>query len=90
MREKEIEAYLVRRVLEAGGRAEKLVLETGRGWPDRSLFLPGGRLFLVETKTLRGALSPNQVRTIAALRSLGFPVATPRSLEDVERLLSEI
>ena len=50
MREKQVEAKLVRAVREAGGMCPKLVSPGLAGMPDRLLLLPGCRIGFVEVK----------------------------------------
>ena len=60
MLEKSVESYLRKRVKAAGGKAYKWVCPGCRGVPDRVVCLPGGRVELVELKTVGGRLSPLQ------------------------------
>ena len=58
--ESSLEAYFNRCVrLHLGGRAVKLA-PTEKGLPDRLVLLPGGRVYLVELKTISGRTSPAQ------------------------------
>lgn len=59
-------------VKEAGGLAIKLPASLYRGIPDRLLLLPGGRVFFVELKRLRGKPSVHQVRFRKILLHLGM------------------
>jgi hypothetical protein len=52
------------------------------GEPDRVFFLPGGRCWLVEFKTLAGRLSPRQQVVIHEYRKLGHLVNVVRSMDD--------
>jgi hypothetical protein len=54
----------------------KLNVMFSRGWPDRCVWLPGGRPFLIEFKKPGEALSPLQEKTHAQLKSLGYDVET--------------
>jgi len=71
-----------------GGEAYKLRKDNVRGWPDRTIFLPGGRLILPELK-VQGANKKyhQQKEQIDRLRELGFRAGFCESLEDVHRLL---
>ena len=60
MLEKEVEAYLVRRVKERGGVAYKFTSPAHRGVADRLIVLPGGQVWFVEVKTETGRLSKLQ------------------------------
>ena len=54
--------------------AFKLVLERARGFPDRTVLCPGGRVVFFEFKRPDGAgvLSRQQKRILKVLRGLGF------------------
>ena len=58
--EKQIEAYLVRRVRELGGVAYKFTSPAHRGVADRIVCLPDGSTWFVELKAPGGRLSPLQ------------------------------
>jgi hypothetical protein len=58
--EKQIEAYLVKRVKELGGRAYKFTSPAHRGVADRIVCLPNGQTWFVEVKTEGGRLSELQ------------------------------
>lgn len=60
MLEKQIEAYLVKRVKEIGGLAYKFTSPAHRGVADRVVCLPDGSTWFVELKTEGGRLSPLQ------------------------------
>ena len=60
MLEKQIEAYLVKRVKALGGVAYKFVSPAHRGVADRVVCLPGGVVWFIELKTEGGRLSPLQ------------------------------
>lgn len=55
----------------------------GRGFPDLLVLIPGGRLALVEVKSPKGRLTPDQERFI----SDGWPVVVVRDEGDCDRLL---
>lgn len=58
--EKAIEAYLVKRVKEVGGKAYKFNSMSNRGVSDRIVLFPNGKLYFVELKTAKGVQSPLQ------------------------------
>lgn len=84
--ERDIEAYLRKRVKAAGGFHRKVVYQGRRGSPDDWCFLPGGRLVIVECKQPGGRLSPEQGIEITALEQAGQEVYVVRSVEDVDRI----
>ena len=58
--EKQIEAYLVKKVKALGGVAYKFTSPAHRGVADRVVCLPGGVVWFVELKAEGGRLSPLQ------------------------------
>lgn len=60
MLEKQIEAYLIKRVRALGGEAYKFTSPAHRGVADRIVCLPDGQTWFVEVKTEGGRLSPLQ------------------------------
>lgn len=51
----------------------RLVFLFGKGWPDRTLFIPGGQICFVEMKKDKtGPLSPKQIEVRSILKKLGF------------------
>ena len=52
------------------------------GWPDFSIFLPGGRVLLVECKTATGKLRPEQVETKSRMDGIGHTVHIVRKIEE--------
>jgi hypothetical protein len=89
-RENVVEEELVRRVRAAGGIAEKTTVIGRRGFFDRVIVLPGGRVIFCECKRPKGGvLSPHQMSRIAQYRSLGAAVAVVSNSEDITRLLDK-
>lgn len=84
MLERFIEAYLVKRVKEAGGIAYKFTSPQRRSVPDRLVLLPGGRVEFVETKATGRKPTPMQLREHERLRALGFVVRVIDSKEQVD------
>ena len=60
MLEKQVEAYLIKRVKDVGGRAYKFTSPAHRGVADRIVCLPNGSTWFVEVKTEGGRLSELQ------------------------------
>jgi len=88
-KEKIIEEELVRRVRRAGGIAEKVTVLGARGFFDRLVLLPGGRVFFVECKRPRGGvISPHQILRHARYEALGARLYIIRNSEDIDALLS--
>lgn len=74
MRETAVEKRLMLKVRKAGGICMK-VMPVVAGYPDRLVLLPGGRLFLIETKAPRGRLEPIQRVFIQRAKAIGVEVA---------------
>lgn len=90
--ERDIEAYLVRRVKALGGEVRKVKWIGRRGAPDRLVMLPvddWGRdtTLWVELKAPGKKPEPHQVREHARMRAMGQTVLVIDSLEGVEELL---
>jgi len=88
--EKQVEAKLKAKVEKLGGKALKFVSPGLSGVPDRLVFMPGGRIFLVELKKPGGELSSQQVRRKKEFEALGFKYYVIDSYEKVEGFISEI
>jgi len=89
MLEKQIEAYLVKRVREHGGIAYKFVSPANRGVADRLVVLPRGVVWFVELKAPGGKLSPLQELFRDDMGRLGQRYACLWSKEDVDRWLCD-
>lgn len=87
MLEKQVEAYLSKKVKEAKGLSLKWI-STVTGVPDRIVFLRG-KIHLVELKTKTGVLSQRQKIMFKTFEDLGHPVAVLRSKEDVDEFIRE-
>jgi len=88
--EKTVEAYLRRRVREAGGLALKLVCPGWTGVPDRLVLMPGARIYFAETKDLGRKPRPRQRYVHDRLRELGFTVFVPDSKQAVDDMVRSI
>lgn len=87
MREREIEAYLVKRVHAIGGEALKFVSPGRVGVPDRMVLLHGFMLF-VEVKAPGKKPTPAQKREHTRLGVQGFSVAVVDTFERVDNLIT--
>lgn len=83
MREREIEAYFVKRVKEAGGLQRKFVSPGHRGVPDRIVVF-NGDVHFVELKAPEKKLRPDQMREHIKLLNAGCHVWTLSCKEDVD------
>lgn len=84
MREKAIEAHLIKRVKEAGGTTKKWVSPGNAGVPDRIVFFPNGDVHFVEMKSPTGSLRPNQVVQHRDLNYYGSRVYVLKTKKEVE------
>ena len=74
-RERDIEAWIRRRIEKMGGEFWKFTSPGQDGVPDRIALFPDGRLVFVELKTATGRLSMVQKYQIKRLRELDQQVA---------------
>lgn len=73
--EADLEARCVARIDALGGMALKLSIPGARGFPDRTILMPGANVWYAEFKRLRtGAISAQQHRWRVLLTQLGFGV----------------
>lgn len=87
MREKFVEAYLVKRVKEMGGMCNKLQWINRRGAPDRLVMLPDRDAFWVELKAPGEQPEPHQAREHNRMRNLNCRVEVVDSFERVDEVL---
>ena len=87
MLEKQVEKYLVKRVVESGGLTFKWISSV-TGVPDRIVFLQE-QVHLVELKTETGVLSPRQILVFDQIGEQGFPVHILRNYDDIEDFIRE-
>ena len=88
-REKSIEAYLRRRVEEAGGVAFKFTAPGNDGVPDRLIILPGGRVTFVELKAPGGRLTGIQRWQQERIRRRGCDVRTIWTKAQADEFMQE-
>ena len=86
--ESAIETELVMRVRAIGGICEKVTTIGRRGFFDRIVVLPGGRVLFVECKRPKGGLmSAHQIERHRKYRALGAVVAVVLNSADIDALL---
>lgn len=97
MRERDIEAHLVKRVRELGGEVRKVKWIGRIGAPDRLVMLPmyrvssgwcSSRTIWVELKAPGEKARPSQVREHERMRAMGQRVLVIDSIEGVEEMLA--
>lgn len=71
-----------RRSLKAASRLKAAGMTAGE--PDLRIYMPGGRLGMLEVKTDKGRLSDAQAARIEKLRGLGYPVEVVRAATVLE------
>jgi len=87
--ESAVETELVTRVRRAGGVAEKVTVLGSRGFFDRLVVLPGGRVVFCEVKRPSGGiLSQHQILRADRYQRLGAVCCIIRSSADIDALLS--
>jgi hypothetical protein len=87
-KENVIERALVARVRQLGGVADKVQVIGRRGFCDRLIVLPGGRVIFVECKRPRGGrLSPHQVHYREIYAACGVTIELVHTIADIDRLL---
>lgn len=74
MPEKHLEAKLRKEIIKRGGKCWKFNSLGTKGVPDRAIYLPGGRHYLVETKYGRNGLSVHQQARLRELAAIGTKV----------------
>lgn len=90
MREKQIEQKLVQEVRKNGGLCPKFISPGFAGMPDRLILLPHGRFAFAELKAPGQRPGPLQASRHRLLARLGFRVYVIDSMEQIEKILSEI
>ena len=88
--EKQIEAYLVKRVKEIGGIAYKFTSPSNRGVSDRIVVLPNGGVCFVELKRAGGKLTRLQVMFAETMYAMGQRYVCLWSKEEVDRWISQL
>lgn len=90
MRESTLEKWLKKEVEKLGGMLLKFWPAFFTGFPDRIALIPGGYVWLVETKTPEGKLSARQNLVHKQLRRLGFKVWCVHDKEQGNNLLKDM
>ena len=88
--EKQIEAYLVKKVKALGGVAYKFVSPAHRGAADRVVCLPGGMVWFIELKTEGGRLSPLQKVFADEMARMNQNYCVLWSKEDVDKWIEQL
>lgn len=83
---KDIQNKILRECRIKGVIAHKTQYPPG-GWPDLEVYLPDGRMVIIECKTEEGKLEARQKIWIKRLRCLGHEVHVLRSVEEFQELI---
>ena len=88
VKENVIEAELVRRVNALGGRCDKVKVIGQRGFFDRLILLPAGRIIFAELKRPKGGrMTEHQRQYRRNYAALGAVVAVVKTSADIDALL---
>lgn len=86
--ERDLERYFSAQCKKQGLMTLKLHVRFSRGWPDRVVLFPNGKLIWVELKRPGGKPTPLQTKTIDQMREYGQAVHIIDSKEGIDRVLA--
>lgn len=86
--EKKIEDTFVRYARSKGCKALKLILLGLKGWPDRSVLCPGGRILFIEFKKKGGKQTDTQKDWQNIIEGLGFKYYICDEIGQAESILN--
>jgi len=89
IKEIDIEGEFCKYAKSVGCKALKLISLNKRGFPDRTIICPGGRVFFIEFKKEHKKLSPTQVPVKKMLVSFGFEYHVCDQIGQAEFILDE-
>ena len=90
VREREVEALLVREIRKRGGLAPKLVSPGTAGMPDRIVLMSEGRMAFVELKAPGKKPRRIQEKRISDLKALGYRVFVVDTFERVKEVIDAV
>jgi len=89
--ESSLEERCVQIVERLGGMALKLQIPGVRGFPDRTILMPGTKVWFAEFKRIRsGRVSAQQTRWLERLRRAGFAAHVIDTEDEFESVLQEM
>ncbi|MEM1224579.1 MAG: VRR-NUC domain-containing protein [Planctomycetota bacterium] len=88
--ESDLERQVVEYVESKGGEALKLRLDNRRGFPDRTILLPGGVVLFLELKKPGGRLSHHQEQWLERMNRLGLRAMWSDNFERVKEEVDKI
>ena len=89
-KEVNLEAYLIRKVCDLGGKCFKFYSPGSAGMPDRLIVLPGGVIAFMELKRLGEEPNDLQAKRIADLRKLQANAYWASTREQVDVVMLEL
>jgi hypothetical protein len=90
MKESVLEAYCIQQANMRYGTTRKVVFQGRTGAPDRWIFLPGGKLIIMELKQPGKKPRPDQQAEINILIELGFSVHVVTSKGQIDEILRDL
>ena len=90
MLEKDIEAWLNRKIKELGGLSFKFVSPCNPGVPDRIYIFPGGKVYFVELKTEIGRMSNIQKWQRERLLQMGCHFYLVKGMEQAREFIKTL
>lgn len=87
--ETDIEGDFVKFAKKSGCKAYKLIFLRARGFPDRTILCPGGRVFFIEFKRKGKKQTSTQISVQRALEGLGFEYYVCDEKGQAEKILEE-
>lgn len=86
--ERDLERYFSTQCKKRGLMTLKLHVRFSRGWPDRVVLFPNGKLIWVELKRSGGKPTPLQIKTIGQMQQYGQTVHIVDSKEGIDSVLA--
>lgn len=86
--ERDLERYFSMQCKKRGLMTLKLHVRFSRGWPDRVVLFPNGKLIWVELKRPGGKPTPLQIKTIDQMQQYGQMVHIIDSKEGIDSVLA--
>ncbi|HCR83884.1 MAG TPA: hypothetical protein DIW07_10820 [Lachnospiraceae bacterium] len=90
MLEKDIEAWLNKKIRELGGMSFKFVSPNNPGVPDRIYIFPGGKIYFVELKTEIGRMSNIQKWQRERFTKMGCRFYLVKGMDQAKKFIEEL
>lgn len=85
----DIEDHFCKQALKLKCKAVKLVYLNKKGWPDRTVICPGGKIFFIEFKRKGKKPTPTQIAVRLMLESFGFEYHVCDKIGQAENILED-